>query len=72
VSAADDRDGDGRAALGSAPHRRRPRGDNRPGDNACNGPQLAPAVALPAPRHDRRRTGAAGSPPGGSFSFVRR
>src|SRR5258706_16385385 len=30
---------------------------------------LAPAVALPAPRHDRRRTGAAGSPPGG-FPFV--
>ena len=29
---------------------------------------LAPAVALPAPRHDRRRTGAAGSPPGG-FPF---
>src|SRR5437763_7446044 len=26
---------------------------------------LTPAVALPAPRHDRRRTGAAGSPPGG-------
>src|SRR5215470_2127431 len=32
-------------------------------------PSLAPAVALPAPRHDRRRTGAAGSPPGG-FPFV--
>ena len=32
---------------------------------------LAPAVALPAPRHDRRRTGAAGSPPGG-FPFVGR
>src|SRR5215470_1128998 len=31
-------------------------------------PSLAPAVALPAPRHDRRRTGAAGSPPGG-FPF---
>src|SRR5712691_386581 len=40
-------------------------------NNACdhylNG--LAPAVALPAPRHDRRRTGAAGSPPGG-FPFL--
>src|SRR5256885_16317614 len=34
-------------------------------------PSLAPAVALPAPRHDRRRTGAAGSPPGG-FPFVPR
>src|SRR5256885_13408859 len=32
-------------------------------------PSLAPAVALPAPRHDRRRTGAAGAPPGG-FPFV--
>src|SRR5258708_36837869 len=32
-------------------------------------PSLAPAVALPAPRHDRRRTGAAGSPPRG-FPFV--
>src|SRR5712671_745672 len=32
-------------------------------------PSLAPAVALPAPRHDRRRTGAAGSPPGG-FPFL--
>src|SRR5260221_1574260 len=32
-------------------------------------PSLAPAVALPALRHDRRRTGAAGSPPGG-FPFV--
>src|SRR5262244_2107182 len=40
-------------------------------DNACSHhiPSLAPAVALPAPRHDRRRTGAAGSPPGG-FPFV--
>src|SRR5499427_6277718 len=36
-------------------------------DSACSHhiPSLAPAVALPAPRHDRRRTGAAGSPPGG-------
>src|SRR5262249_42177869 len=40
-------------------------------DNACSHHimSLAPAVALPAPRHDRRRTGAAGSPPGG-FPFV--
>jgi hypothetical protein len=40
-------------------------------DSACSHhiPSLAPAVALPAPRHDRRRTGAAGSPPGG-FPFV--
>src|SRR5262249_47443334 len=40
-------------------------------DNACSHhiPSLAPAVALPAPRHDRRRTGAAGSPPGG-FPFL--
>src|ERR1700757_4202493 len=40
-------------------------------DNASSHhiPSLAPAVALPAPRHDRRRTGAAGSPPGG-FPFV--
>src|SRR4030081_1457952 len=40
-------------------------------DNACSYHinSLAPAVALPAPRHDRRRTGAAGSPPGG-FPFV--
>src|SRR5262249_41528933 len=39
-------------------------------DSACSHhiPSLAPAVALPAPRHDRRRTGAAGSPPGG-FPF---
>src|ERR1700704_1788481 len=36
-------------------------------DNACSYHinSLAPAVALQAPRHDRRRTGAAGSPPGG-------
>src|SRR3954471_8121501 len=40
-------------------------------DNACSYHinSLAPAVALPAPRHDRRRTGAAGSPPGG-FPFL--
>src|SRR4051812_17131167 len=40
-------------------------------DNACSYhvDSLAPAVALPAPRHDRRRTGAAGSPPGG-FPFL--
>src|SRR3954451_18900372 len=40
-------------------------------DNACSSHinSLAPAVALPAPRHDRRRTGAAGSPPGG-FPFL--
>src|SRR3981189_2092553 len=40
-------------------------------DSACSYhiPSLAPAVALPAPRHDRRRTGAAGSPPGG-FPFL--
>src|SRR3954466_822378 len=39
-------------------------------NNACSYHinSLAPAVALPAPRHDRRRTGAAGSPPGG-FPF---
>jgi hypothetical protein len=39
-------------------------------DSACSSHinSLAPAVALPAPRHDRRRTGAAGSPPGG-FPF---
>ena len=39
-------------------------------DSACSYHihSLAPAVALPAPRHDRRRTGAAGSPPGG-FPF---
>src|SRR3954467_15077110 len=42
-------------------------------DNACSYHvnSLAPAVALPAPRHDRRRTGAAGSPPGG-FPFFGR
>lgn len=41
-------------------------------DSACSYHinSLAPAVALPAPRHDRRRTGAAGSPPGG-FPFFR-
>src|SRR3954471_19743418 len=40
-------------------------------DKACNyhPNSLAPAVPLPAPRHDRRRTGAAGSPPGG-FPFL--
>src|SRR3954469_4039839 len=39
--------------------------------NACSYHvnSLAPAVALPAPRHDRRRTGAAGCPPGG-FPFL--
>ena len=41
-------------------------------DSACSSHinSLAPAVALPAPRHDRRRTGAAGSPPGG-FPFLK-
>src|SRR5260370_42439964 len=39
-------------------------------DSACSYHinSLAPAVALPAPRHDRRRTGAPGPPPGG-FPF---
>src|SRR3954452_21849549 len=41
--------------------------------NACSYHihRLAPAVALPAPLDDRRRTGAAGSPPGG-FPFLER
>src|SRR3982074_2205843 len=40
-------------------------------DNACSYHinRLAPAAPPPAPRHDRRRTGAAGSPPGG-FPFL--
>jgi hypothetical protein len=32
--------------------------------------RLAPAVALPAPRHDRRRTGAAGVPAPAAFPFL--